>query len=165
MLLGSRNGSVGFVKPPVKMALVSRGGSRLNPNAPLYIPAALRQVEDFSPEWWDLITTSMWFRDYWLSQHQEADVFHGNYADTFDGDDIVDLLPDDIDVGVDEDVLNMESQFEEFIKSTGNKGINIYPKTDGEASSNSSLFSGAKLSVEPVNNQEKPDNARTKPAR
>ncbi|PWA44868.1 protein EARLY RESPONSIVE TO DEHYDRATION 15 [Artemisia annua] len=52
------------------MALVKQGSSTLNPNAPLFVPAAVRQVEDFSPEWWQLITTSAWFHDYWLSQQQ-----------------------------------------------------------------------------------------------
>ncbi|KAK1404512.1 hypothetical protein POM88_004117 [Heracleum sosnowskyi] len=40
------------------MALVSGGRSSLNPNAQLFVPAAVRQVEDFSPEWWQLVTTS-----------------------------------------------------------------------------------------------------------
>ncbi|XP_051148841.1 protein EARLY RESPONSIVE TO DEHYDRATION 15-like [Andrographis paniculata] len=92
------------------MALVSGGRSTLNPNAPLFIPAAMRQVEDFSPEWWNLVTTSTWFRDYWLSQQQEED--------NFGGDDIVRMLPDTIDVGVDEDILNMEAQYEEFLSSS-----------------------------------------------
>ncbi|XP_065851926.1 uncharacterized protein [Euphorbia lathyris] len=56
-----------------EMALVSGGRSTLNPDAPLFIPAAYRQVEDFSPEWWQLVTTSTWYRDYWLSQHQDAE--------------------------------------------------------------------------------------------
>ncbi|KAL0339723.1 UNVERIFIED_CONTAM: protein EARLY RESPONSIVE TO DEHYDRATION 15 [Sesamum radiatum] len=53
------------------MALVSGGRSTLNPNAPLFIPAAVKQVEDFSPEWWSLVNTSTWFRNYWISQHEE----------------------------------------------------------------------------------------------
>ncbi|CAO2822263.1 unnamed protein product [Amaranthus hypochondriacus] len=110
------------------MALVSGVRSTLNPNAPLYIPAALRQVEDFSPEWYDLITTSMWFRDYWLSQHQEAEMLYGNHADNFEVNDVVDLLPDEIDLGVDEDLLIMESQFEEFIKFTGNQEMKLLPR-------------------------------------
>ncbi|KAJ8449807.1 hypothetical protein Cgig2_001463 [Carnegiea gigantea] len=109
------------------MALVS-GRSTLNPNAPLYIPAAFRRVEDFSPEWWDLITTSLWFRDYWLSQHQEAEIMYGNNQNSSQGDDVVDLLPDDIDLGVDEELLNMESQFEEFIKFSGNQESKLLPK-------------------------------------
>ncbi|KAL3632527.1 hypothetical protein CASFOL_025511 [Castilleja foliolosa] len=95
------------------MALVSGARSSLNPNAPLYVPAALRQVEDFSPEWWNLVTTSTWFHDYWISQHQGEDVF-GDQQDQ----NVVGLLPDNIDLDVDEDILNMEAQFEEFLQST-----------------------------------------------
>ncbi|KAA8518073.1 hypothetical protein F0562_015547 [Nyssa sinensis] len=99
------------------MALVSGGRSTLNPNAPLFIPAAVRQVEDFSPEWWELVTTSTWFHDYWLGEHQGEDGFYGNDEDEFDGQDIADLLPDTIDLVTDEDFSNMEAQFEEFIQS------------------------------------------------
>lgn len=99
------------------MALVSGGRSTLNPNAPLFIPAAMRQVEDFSPEWWDLVTTSTSFRDYWLSQHQGEDIF-SEVEDGFDGNNVVGLLPDNIDLDVDEDILNMEAHFEEFLQSS-----------------------------------------------
>ncbi|KAI3472242.1 hypothetical protein Pfo_029730 [Paulownia fortunei] len=99
------------------MALVSGRRSMLNPNAPLFIPAAVRQVEDFSPEWWNLVTTSTWFRDYWISQHQGEDIF-GEEEDGFDGNNVVGLLPDNIDLDVDEDILNMEAQFEEFLQSS-----------------------------------------------
>ena len=96
------------------MALVSGGrSSSLNPNAPLFIPAAVQQVEDFSPEWWNLVTTSTWFRDYWLNQHQGEDIF----GDEADGNDVLGLLPDSFDLGVDEEILNMEAQFEEFLQS------------------------------------------------
>ncbi|XP_044505571.1 protein EARLY RESPONSIVE TO DEHYDRATION 15 [Mangifera indica] len=85
------------------MALVSGGTSRLNPNAPLFIPAAFRQVVDFSPEWWQLITTSTWYREYWLSQHQGEDGFYDNDQDDldFDSTNVADLLPDtfDLDAG------------------------------------------------------------------
>lgn len=134
-------------KKLVAMALVS-GRSTLNPNAPLYIPAAFRRVEDFSPEWWDLITTSMWFRDYWLSQHQEAEIMYGNNQNNFQGDDVVDLLPDDIDLGVDEELLNMESQFEEFIKFSGNQESKLLPKdglVDVKIGSNLGMESPGKL--------------------
>lgn len=92
----------------------------MNPNAPLFIPAAFRQVEDFSPEWWQLITTSTWFRDYWLSQHQEEEaICNGNNADDeFDADDIADLLPDTFDFGAEDELSHLEAQFEEFIQST-----------------------------------------------
>ncbi|KAG4912931.1 hypothetical protein JHK85_054306 [Glycine max] len=103
-----------------KMALVSGGRSTLNPNAPLYIPAAFRQVEDFSPEWWQLVTTLTWYHDYWLSQQHDDGAFYGE--DGFDGNDVVDLLPDSFDFDAGEDL------FEEFIRSsesqeeTGPKG-------------------------------------------
>ncbi|XP_073062363.1 protein EARLY RESPONSIVE TO DEHYDRATION 15 [Primulina eburnea] len=107
------------------MALVSGRRSTLNPNAQPFIPAAVRQVEDFSPEWWNLVKTSTWFHDYWIGQHQGEDVFAEN--DGFVGDDVIELLPDSIDLGVDEDILNMEAQFEEFLQFAesghGNKAI------------------------------------------
>lgn len=108
------------------MALVSGGRSSLNPNAPLFVPAAMRQVEDFSPEWWNLVTTSTSFRDYWVSQNQGDDIF-GEEENGFDDNNVVGLLPENIDLDVDEDILNMEAQFEEFLQSTeadyGNKAF------------------------------------------
>lgn len=98
------------------MALVSKEKSSLNPNAPFFIPDALRQVEDFSPEWWQLVTTSTWFHNYWLSQQHEDDDFHGYDED--DLEDVVNLLPDTIDLGTEEEILNMETQFEQFIQSS-----------------------------------------------
>lgn len=93
------------------MALVSGGRSSLNPNAPLFIPAAVKQVEDFSPEWWNLVTTATWFKDYWLSQHQGEDIFAEET-------DVAGLLPDSFDLGIDDEILNMEAQFEEFLQSS-----------------------------------------------
>jgi hypothetical protein len=85
----------------------------LNPNAPLFIPNVYRQVEDFSPEWWELVKTSTWFRDFWLSQHPEES-FDGSAG--ADDDDLTDLLPEDLDVGVEEEFPNLEAQFEEMVK-------------------------------------------------
>ncbi|KAK3125930.1 hypothetical protein QOZ80_7BG0611560 [Eleusine coracana subsp. coracana] len=56
------------------MAMAS--SSSLNPNAPLFIPAAYRQVEDYSPEWWELVQTTAWFRDHWVRQHQLHEAHH-----------------------------------------------------------------------------------------
>lgn len=69
--------------------------SSLNPDAPLFIPAALLQVEDFSPQWWDLITTTAWFRDHWSREHAHLD----EMAEQLDA---VGLLPDDEDLFYDE---------------------------------------------------------------
>lgn len=70
--------------------------SSLNPNAPLFIPMAFQQVEDFSAEWWDLVKTTTWFREHWFHQHQDQETFD---ADT-DEDDVANLLPDSFDLGV-----------------------------------------------------------------
>ncbi|KAB2631198.1 protein EARLY RESPONSIVE TO DEHYDRATION 15-like [Pyrus ussuriensis x Pyrus communis] len=103
------------------MALVS-GGSRLNPNAPLFIPVALRQVEDFSPEWWQLVTTSTWYHDYWLSQQGE-DGFYDNTQNEVDI--VADLLPETFDLDVGDDFSSLEeSQFEEFLQMSHTEGKN-----------------------------------------
>lgn len=102
------------------MALVSGGRSTLNPNAPLFIPAAFRQVEDFSPEWWQLITTSPWYHDYWLSQHQDEDAFYSNADDDIDN--VADLLPETFDLDAGDEFSNIEAQFEEFIQFSETEG-------------------------------------------
>ncbi|KAL1200026.1 Polyadenylate-binding protein-interacting protein 2 [Cardamine amara subsp. amara] len=76
-------------------AMVDRRLSTLNPNAPVFDPVGFREVEDFSPKWWDLVTTSKWFRDFWLSTNSEYE---------FGGD------GDDFSV--------MEEEFEEMIVSS-----------------------------------------------
>ncbi|KAI4323484.1 hypothetical protein L6164_023083 [Bauhinia variegata] len=98
-----------------QMALVSGGTSALNPNAPLFIPAALRQVEDFSPQWWELVKTSTWFRDYWLSEHKEDD-FEASANDTTN-DDIENLLPESFDLGTEDEFPDIEHEFEQFMQA------------------------------------------------
>lgn len=84
------------------MKLLSGRSFSLNPNAPIFIPFTLRNVEDFSPEWWELVKTSPWFRDYWLSQHQEDD-----FNNTIDD-----------DLGDVEEFLDLEeAEFEDMIQS------------------------------------------------
>ncbi|XP_039021707.1 protein EARLY RESPONSIVE TO DEHYDRATION 15-like [Hibiscus syriacus] len=91
------------------MTLVAGSGtSTLNPNAPLFVPAVYRQVEDFSPEWWQLVTTTAWYEDYWISQHQD-DFYNNTENDVSDGNDIADWLEDTFDP-----VTNEDLQFEEF---------------------------------------------------
>jgi len=96
----------------------------LNPNAPLFIPAAFRRVEDFSPEWWQLVTTSTWYRDYWLSQHQGEDGFYDNAEVDFNDVNVADLLPETFDFD-DDDFSSMEAQFEEFIQSSETEGLGV----------------------------------------
>lgn len=95
------------------MALVAGGRSSLNANAPLYVPAALRQVEDFSPQWWELVKTSSWFRDYWLSQHQEDD-FDGS-ADSVQ---VADMVPDPFDIEAEEEFANLQAELDELALSS-----------------------------------------------
>ncbi|XP_051213892.1 protein EARLY RESPONSIVE TO DEHYDRATION 15-like [Lolium perenne] len=63
--------------------------SALNPDAPMFIPAAFRRVEDYSPEWYELVKTTAWFRDHWYRQQQ----LYGE--DDQDVEDVAALLPDD----------------------------------------------------------------------
>lgn len=91
----------------------------------MYVPAAFRQVEDFSPEWWQLVTTLTWYHDYWLSQQHDEEAYYSNVEDELNrSDDVLDLLPDTFDLDVDEDLSVMEAQLEEFIQfseAEGNK--------------------------------------------
>ncbi|KAF8119096.1 hypothetical protein N665_0001s0148 [Sinapis alba] len=59
--------------------VVDRSVSTLNPNAPAFDPVEFREVEDFSPKWWELVTTSKWFRDFWLSANSEYE--SGEFSD------------------------------------------------------------------------------------
>ncbi|XP_009804355.1 protein EARLY RESPONSIVE TO DEHYDRATION 15 [Nicotiana tabacum] len=145
------------------MALVSGGRSTLNPNAPLFIPSYVRQVEDFSPEWWNLVTTSTWFHDYWTRQHQGEE--YGDDAFGFTGNDVADLLPENIDLDVDEDILNMEAQFEEFLQSSESEqqgiksspyGISGLPKGSEALVRTLSISKGPKSPIEPPKYYEKP---------
>ncbi|TKY49649.1 EARLY RESPONSIVE TO DEHYDRATION 15 [Spatholobus suberectus] len=95
------------------MALVSGRSSALNPNAPLFIPASLRQVEDFSPQWWDLVKSSTWFRDYWLSQHKEEEFEEVGNDST--NDDMENMLSETFDLGMEEDFNVLENEFEQLV--------------------------------------------------
>ncbi|CAN6312745.1 unnamed protein product [Urochloa humidicola] len=81
------------------MSAVAVSSSSLNPDAPLFIPAALLQVEDFSPQWWDLVTTTAWFRDHWSREHTQLD----EMAEELDA---AGLLPDALDY--DEDIFYVD---------------------------------------------------------
>ncbi|KAI4333041.1 hypothetical protein L6164_017896 [Bauhinia variegata] len=105
-----------FQARQAQMALVSGRTSALNPNAPLFIPAALRQVEDFSPQWWELVKTSTWFRDYWLSQHKEEDF--GASANDTSNDDIEDFLQESFDLGIEDEFHDLEHEFEQLVLSS-----------------------------------------------
>lgn len=143
------------------MALVSGGRSTLNPNAPLFIPAAFRQVEDFSPEWWQLITTSAWYHDYWLSQHQDEDGFYDNGGDDdSDVSNVADLLPDTFDLDAGENFSSIEAQFDEFVMSFESELENVsspLPANDADAlMKNMSVLRSPKSSMESAKYVEKP---------
>ncbi|KAF3948741.1 hypothetical protein CMV_025293, partial [Castanea mollissima] len=74
-------------------------------------------------KWWELVKTSIWFRDYWLSQHQDDD-FEGNIdvdaADAEDNDDV------SIDYEAHQTVL---SQLEEIYLSYKDIGNTELPPT------------------------------------
>ncbi|RWR79854.1 protein EARLY RESPONSIVE TO DEHYDRATION 15 isoform X1 [Cinnamomum micranthum f. kanehirae] len=101
------------------MALVSGGRSTLNPNAPLFIPASFRQVEDFSPQWWELVKTSKWFHDYWLNQHQEQEIFEGN---DYEDEDIANLLPESFDLGIADEFSSYLEDCAQSAEQTANFG-------------------------------------------
>lgn len=58
--------------------------SALNPNAPMFVPASYRNVEDFSDQWWSLVRSSPWFRDYWLRECFSESQFDFHSSDNFD---------------------------------------------------------------------------------
>ncbi|XP_078171108.1 protein EARLY RESPONSIVE TO DEHYDRATION 15-like [Carex rostrata] len=80
--------------------------SSLNPNAPIFVPAAFKQVEDFSPEWWELVQTTGWFRDYWFHENQHQEAFDTSYGE----EDIENLLPDSIDLDIADDMYLFEAE-------------------------------------------------------
>lgn len=99
------------------MALVTGRSSALNPNAPLFIPAAFRQVEDFSPQWWELVKSSTWFHNYWLSQHKEEDFVESGGNDATNDDDIEHMLSETFDLGIEEDFNFLDNEFEKLVMS------------------------------------------------
>ena len=71
--------------------------SSLNPNAPMFVPSAYRTVEDFSTEWWALVQSSPWFRDYWLQenfQDPQNNPFFSDIPDSVLDDDFINDLFD-----------------------------------------------------------------------
>ncbi|CAI9273815.1 unnamed protein product [Lactuca saligna] len=58
--------------------------SALNPNAPMFVPSSYRNVEDFSDQWWSLVRSSPWFRDYWLRECFSESQFDFHSSDSFD---------------------------------------------------------------------------------
>ncbi|GMY08327.1 early responsive to dehydration [Fagus crenata] len=81
--------------------------STLNPNAPLFVPFAYRAVEDFSDQWWALVKSSPWFRDYWLQERFQDPENDPHFPDIDDP-----VLPDDIDAFFDEYYVDQHEEEE-----------------------------------------------------
>ncbi|KAK7300471.1 hypothetical protein RJT34_11315 [Clitoria ternatea] len=73
------------------MELISITSSTLNPHAPMFVPLAYRMVEDFSDQWWALVHSSPWFRDYWLRECFQDPQFQNDTSD-FQFDDVDSLF-------------------------------------------------------------------------
>ncbi len=80
-----RETGVDAMETSVKTSVVV---STLNPNAPLFVPAAYRVPEDFSPEWWALMETSPAFRGCWMSERlagsEEQVLFNEDFEELAD---------------------------------------------------------------------------------
>ncbi|XP_024927793.3 protein EARLY RESPONSIVE TO DEHYDRATION 15 isoform X1 [Ziziphus jujuba] len=94
-----------YSSSPVAMDVISArmSSSTLNPNAPMFVPLAYRTVEDFSDEWWALVQSSPWFRDYWLQEcfHDPQD--DPSFVDIYDP-----VLPEIDALFHDADIINEE---------------------------------------------------------
>ncbi|CAN8317833.1 unnamed protein product [Cochlearia groenlandica] len=142
------------------MAMVSERRSTLNPDAPLFVPASVRQVEDFSPEWWQLVTTSTWYHDYWISQHQGPDGFYDNGEEGVV--DVADLLPESFDFDDMEDLFDVVDG-SEFGQGYGEQQGYYYQTgsefglgKNGEMVRRSGVNRSPKSFVEPAKYAEKP---------
>ncbi|XP_066367306.1 protein EARLY RESPONSIVE TO DEHYDRATION 15-like [Miscanthus floridulus] len=89
------------------MAVVSGSGGRLNPWAEPFVPSGVRyrglqtaeaapeqEVEDFSPEWWLLVSASPAFRDRWLREYGALGLLDAE-EDLGDDAEVDAFLPDD----------------------------------------------------------------------
>ncbi|KAH9550909.1 hypothetical protein CY35_10G096900 [Sphagnum magellanicum] len=97
--------------------------STLNPNAPLFVPAAYLAAEDFSPEWWRLIQTSSDFEEYWMKEHlatYDEDEF---MTEELDG--LADLEDDDEFLDFEEHVLELEITPESLYPDHENGGSSV----------------------------------------
>ncbi|KAJ7959581.1 protein EARLY RESPONSIVE TO DEHYDRATION 15-like [Quillaja saponaria] len=80
--------------------------SDLNPNAPLFVPQAYRTVEDFSDQWWVLVQSTPWFREYWLQDRFQDPQNDPSFFDFYDP-----ILPDD-DVFFDDVLVDQRDEME-----------------------------------------------------
>ncbi|PIA58112.1 hypothetical protein AQUCO_00500211v1 [Aquilegia coerulea] len=110
------------------MEVISRRtSSSLNPNAPLFIPGVYREVEDFSDQWWELVNSSAWFRDYWLQEcfeDPETNLDFDQYDDPI-------LLPDVESVFHDYSTKDPEEEEKDYYKELVSMGALKYNRSRG----------------------------------
>ena len=92
--------------------------SALNPNAPMFVPAAYRNVEDFSDQWWSLVQSSPWFRDYWLRECFSESRFDLDCSENFDA-----FFPDEDSLLVDDKVRGSEGKSIEIVSYSSNRFV------------------------------------------
>ncbi|KAL6126807.1 hypothetical protein ACLB2K_074852 [Fragaria x ananassa] len=104
--------------------------SSLNPNAPMFVPAAYRTVEDFSTEWWALVQSSPWFRDYWLQENFHDPQNDPFFSDVNDSDFIDDLFDEQHYPTTTADNKKVEEEEEEkdYHKELVSLGLLKWPK-------------------------------------
>ncbi|KAK1325531.1 Proton pump-interactor 1 [Acorus calamus] len=112
----------------------------------MYVPWAYRTVEDFSYAWWDLVRSSPWFRDYWLS-----DCFHNPIVGSDDDNGCGSFLPDDLfDDDLDhprtKDLQEQKSkEMEPLHKAPGNANNVVREHTMSLSSSEEELIEGSSV--------------------
>ncbi|KAB1214113.1 Protein EARLY RESPONSIVE TO DEHYDRATION 15 [Morella rubra] len=84
-----------------------KSSSTLNPNAPSFVPLAYRMVEDFSDQWWALVKSSPWFRDYWVQERFQDPQNDSHFSD------IDDLAFSDVDALFDDYCVDDDNREEE----------------------------------------------------
>lgn len=89
----------------MNLIIQRKSSSALNPNAPSFVPLAYRSVEDFSDQWWALVQSSPWFRDYWLQERYQDPLIDAEFLDNDDLPD-VDAMFDDYCLDDDKSKLN-----------------------------------------------------------
>ncbi|XP_004307697.1 PREDICTED: protein EARLY RESPONSIVE TO DEHYDRATION 15-like isoform X2 [Fragaria vesca subsp. vesca] len=108
--------------------------SSLNPNAPMFVPSAYRAVEDFSTEWWALVQSSPWFRDYWLQENfhdPQNDPFFSDVNDAAfldDSDYIDDLFDEQHYPTADNKKVEAEEEEKDYHKELVSLGLLKWPK-------------------------------------
>ncbi|XP_074559936.1 protein EARLY RESPONSIVE TO DEHYDRATION 15-like [Curcuma longa] len=128
--------------------------STLNPDAPLFIPMAFQQVQDFSPEWWELVKTTTWFREHWFHIHQDQETF-----DADEDEDVANLLPDSIDLDIGIEQVSLQQSLQEV--AMNNDMINLGFLNDAEIAANrfgsrAPKNDGMRALSEPAKYHEKP---------